>query len=163
MTRVNVSSFLMDQSVKQRKYLFQNVSYYTGNCGQRRKRWLDKITFKDGLIVVIFIHCRWNLVYLTFILHGIGTLMPWNMFITAKDVSFYFVTIRCTVLIYFFTLQYFVVYKLGQEYTGQNLTYAANFLQFLGFASQVPNVIFNWLNIFIQIGYATLPFAFESA
>ena len=32
---------------------------------------------------------RLNLVYLTFILHGIGTLMPWNMFITAKDVSFH--------------------------------------------------------------------------
>ncbi len=29
---------------------------------------------------------RLNLVYLTFMLHGIGTLMPWNMFITAKDV-----------------------------------------------------------------------------
>ena len=25
--------------------------------------------------------------YMTFVLHGIGTLMPWNMFITAKDVS----------------------------------------------------------------------------
>nr|CAH0099039.1 unnamed protein product [Daphnia galeata] len=75
---------------------------------------------------------RLNLVYLTFILHGIGTLMPWNMFITAKD--------------------YFVIHKLGQENTGQSLAYAANFLQFLGFASQVPNVIFNWLNIFIQIG-----------
>lgn len=33
-----------------------------------------------------FYFFRWNLVYLTFILHGIGTLMPWNMFITAKDV-----------------------------------------------------------------------------
>lgn len=30
---------------------------------------------------------RWNIVYLTLVLHGIGTLMPWNMFITAKSVS----------------------------------------------------------------------------
>lgn len=28
-----------------------------------------------------------NLVYFTFLIHGIGVLMPWNMFITAVDVS----------------------------------------------------------------------------
>jgi hypothetical protein len=31
--------------------------------------------------------CRLFLVYFTLLLHGIGTLMPWNMFITAKAVS----------------------------------------------------------------------------
>ncbi|KAJ8937007.1 hypothetical protein NQ314_012089 [Rhamnusium bicolor] len=30
---------------------------------------------------------RYNLVYMTFLIHGIGVLMPWNMFITAIDVS----------------------------------------------------------------------------
>lgn len=30
---------------------------------------------------------RYNIVYFIFILHGIGTLMPWNMFINANDVS----------------------------------------------------------------------------
>lgn len=30
---------------------------------------------------------HWNLVYIIMILHGIGMLMPWNMFITAKSVS----------------------------------------------------------------------------
>jgi len=75
---------------------------------------------------------RLNIVYLTFILHGIGTLMPWNMFITAKG--------------------YFVDYKLGANYTGIESAYADNFMPYLGFASQVPNVIFNWLNIFIQMG-----------
>lgn len=50
--------------------------------------------------------------------------------------------------------QYFVVYKLGEEYTGQKeLPYAADFMPYLAFASQIPNVIFNWFNIFIQIGY----------
>ena len=29
---------------------------------------------------------RFHLVYLTFVIHGIGVLMPWNMFITAKSV-----------------------------------------------------------------------------
>ena len=29
---------------------------------------------------------RWNLLYLTLVLHGVGTLMPWNIFINAKTV-----------------------------------------------------------------------------
>ena len=31
---------------------------------------------------------KWNLMYLTLILHGVGTLMPWNIFINAKTVSY---------------------------------------------------------------------------
>ncbi|KAF2901306.1 hypothetical protein ILUMI_04884 [Ignelater luminosus] len=75
---------------------------------------------------------KYRLVYMTFLLHGIGVLMPWNMFITAQS--------------------YFTNYKLGKDNIGQDLIYAQSFLQFVGFASQVPNLIFNWLNIFIQIG-----------
>lgn len=30
---------------------------------------------------------KFKLVFLIFLLHGLGTLMPWNMFITAKSVS----------------------------------------------------------------------------
>ncbi|KYN34592.1 Equilibrative nucleoside transporter 3 [Trachymyrmex septentrionalis] len=76
---------------------------------------------------------RLNLVFFILILHGIGALMPWNMFITAKD--------------------YFVSYKLSKEYTGVDTNYAMNFLAYLSFASQVPNLLFNWLNIFLQFGY----------
>lgn len=36
---------------------------------------------------------KYNLVYLTFLIHGIGVLMPWNMFITAKSVSAYFTNV----------------------------------------------------------------------
>ncbi|RZF43472.1 hypothetical protein LSTR_LSTR001733 [Laodelphax striatellus] len=75
---------------------------------------------------------RLNLVYLTLMLHGIGTLMPWNMFITAKE--------------------YFEDYKLSEEYTGSKNDYASNFMLYLTFASQVPNLVFNWLNIFVKIG-----------
>nr|CAG4643995.1 EOG090X076T [Lepidurus arcticus] len=75
---------------------------------------------------------RYNLVYMTLILHGIGTLMPWNMFITAND--------------------YFVKYKLSEDYTGVKSEYASNFLAYLGFAAQIPNVFFSWINIFVQIG-----------
>ncbi|KAK5644411.1 hypothetical protein RI129_005711 [Pyrocoelia pectoralis] len=75
---------------------------------------------------------KYRLVYLTFILHGIGVLMPWNMFITAEN--------------------YFTKYKFGKDYTGQDLVYGTSYLQFVGFAAQVPNLIFNWLNVFIQMG-----------
>lgn len=30
---------------------------------------------------------RMNIVFFILLLHGVGTLMPWNMFITAKSVS----------------------------------------------------------------------------
>ncbi|CAG7733168.1 unnamed protein product [Allacma fusca] len=75
---------------------------------------------------------RFKLVFLIMVIHGIGTLMPWNMFITAKS--------------------YFVDYKLHKNYTGVESTYANNFLPVIGFAAQIPNVLFNWLNIFVSIG-----------
>ncbi|XP_026473506.1 equilibrative nucleoside transporter 1 [Ctenocephalides felis] len=75
---------------------------------------------------------RWKLVYLTLLLHGVGTLMPWNMFINAKE--------------------YFVSYKLSEEYTGITSMYVTSFLAYIGFAAQVPNILFNWLNVFVQIG-----------
>jgi equilibrative nucleoside transporter 1/2/3 len=49
-------------------------------------------------------------------------------------------------------LQYFVNYKLGMEYTGAELPYATYFLQYIGFAAQVPSVIFNWINVFLTTG-----------
>jgi len=36
---------------------------------------------------IVFVFFRFNIVYIILIIHGIGTLMPWNMFITAKPVS----------------------------------------------------------------------------
>ncbi|XP_044754583.1 equilibrative nucleoside transporter 1 isoform X2 [Coccinella septempunctata] len=75
---------------------------------------------------------RWNLIYIVFLVHGIGTLTPWNMFITAE--------------------KYFTTYKLSESYIGYVFPYVSNFIQILTFCSQVPNVAFNWLNIFVQIG-----------
>lgn len=31
--------------------------------------------------------------------------------------------------------------------------YVTSFLAYIGFAAQVPNILFNWLNVFVQIGY----------
>ncbi|XP_053969979.1 equilibrative nucleoside transporter 1-like [Anastrepha ludens] len=76
---------------------------------------------------------KWNFVLLIFVVHGIGTLMPWNMFITAKS--------------------YFVDYKLSDNTNStSSTTYASNFLQYHNFAAQIPNVVFNWLNIFVNLG-----------
>ncbi|XP_050532320.1 equilibrative nucleoside transporter 1 isoform X2 [Daktulosphaira vitifoliae] len=75
---------------------------------------------------------RWNIVYLILVLHGIGILMPWNMFINAKS--------------------YFVDYKLGEEYLNGKFHYAAIFMSYLTISAQLPNLLFNWLNIFCPIG-----------
>lgn len=75
---------------------------------------------------------KYNLVYITFLVHGIGILLPWNMFITAK--------------------RYFDEYKLSASYIGYTFPYVASFMQYITFASQVPNVIFNWMNIYIKLG-----------
>ncbi|VVC28097.1 Equilibrative nucleoside transporter,Major facilitator superfamily domain [Cinara cedri] len=75
---------------------------------------------------------RWNIVYLILVLHGIGILMPWNMFINAKS--------------------YFVDYKLGNVYLANKSDYASIFMVYLTISSQLPNLLFNWLNIFCPIG-----------
>lgn len=70
---------------------------------------------------------KWNLIYMTLILHGLGTLTAWNMFITASD--------------------YFQKFKLKDA-----PEYSNNFLTYVGWASQIPNLMFNWFNIFVKIG-----------
>lgn len=79
---------------------------------------------------------KYSLIFMIFLLHGIGTLMPWNMFINAND--------------------YFVIYKLGKNedplIEEQLVDIRKNFLSTLGLASQLPNVLFNGLNILIDFG-----------
>ncbi|KAK2171816.1 hypothetical protein NP493_1018g00007 [Ridgeia piscesae] len=72
---------------------------------------------------------RWRVVYFILLLHGIATLMPWNMFITANS--------------------YFVDYKLAGNETDV-VKYRNYFLSFLGFAAQIPNLVLNGLNVFLQ-------------
>ncbi|XP_015920528.1 equilibrative nucleoside transporter 3 [Parasteatoda tepidariorum] len=81
---------------------------------------------------------RFNLLFLILILHGVGTLMPWNMFITARS--------------------YFVDFKLKVNDTASTEEYREHFLSYLGVASQVPNVMCNALNIFVQFSGGSLTF-----
>ncbi|EDV59094.1 equilibrative nucleoside transporter 1 [Drosophila erecta] len=76
---------------------------------------------------------KFLVVFFIFLLHGVGTLMPWNMFITAKS--------------------YFEDFKLGTNNTlAPERSYRTHFMQDMGFASQIPNLVFNWLNIFVNLG-----------
>ena len=51
-----------------------------------------------------------------------------------------------------YIFQYFVNYKLGEDYTvSTDVPYSAHFLKYVGFAAQVPNLVFIWINIFLRI------------
>lgn len=77
---------------------------------------------------------RLGLVYIIMVIHGIGILMPWNMFINAKS--------------------YFEEYKLdqGNETTPEVKEYSTNFMSYIGMAAQFPNAIMNLINLFCQCG-----------
>lgn len=70
---------------------------------------------------------KWMGVYWILLIHGVGTLMPWNMFITANS--------------------YFVDYKLG----GKDTEYGRNFLSYMGICAQVPNLVLQFINLFVKI------------
>ncbi|XP_072377540.1 equilibrative nucleoside transporter 1-like [Diabrotica undecimpunctata] len=74
---------------------------------------------------------KYYLTYITFLVHGIGILMPWNMFITA--------------------IGYFTQYKLSSSYIGYDYPFLSKFMQYLTFCSQIPAVILSWMNIFVRI------------
>lgn len=44
-------------------------------------------------------------------------------------------------------------YKLGVAYTGMESSFVPFFLQYLALSAQLPNVIFNWINVFFKLRY----------
>lgn len=54
-------------------------------------------------------------------------------------------------LVHFFP-QYFVDYKMSVNYTGVETNYDTYFQASLTLAAQIPNVILNWANIFLNLG-----------
>ncbi|KAK0086469.1 hypothetical protein PV325_003128 [Microctonus aethiopoides] len=75
---------------------------------------------------------RLNLIFFIMVLHGIGALLPWNMFITAKE--------------------YFTNYKFSSNYTGSETVYREYYISSITLSSQTPNFLFNWLNVFVTMG-----------
>jgi solute carrier family 29 (equilibrative nucleoside transporter), member 1/2/3 len=87
---------------------------------------------------------RFNLVYLIFLLNGVGVLLPWNTFLTiGYDVRLIYNFIRKIFL------QYFVNYKLNG--TDQNTEFRRNFFNYLTAAAQIPNLSLSLLNLFVVI------------
>ena len=62
---------------------------------------------------------------------------------------------KCIYLVLYF--QYFLTYKLGKDSTNTDERnreiekYATYFLNYVGFAAQIPNVLFNWVSVFLHI------------
>ena len=72
---------------------------------------------------------RNRIVYFILLIHGIGTLLPWNMFITADE---------------------YFKYKLsGNDTEGNPLPYEGNFLSYVGIASKLPNVTVQLINFLV--------------
>jgi len=110
---------------------------------------------------------RWNVVYFIFVLHGIGTLMPWNMFITARSYFVYYKLANLAnvteaaeaaeaatdVVTYAYDNATSIIDGIIANATETPLTmYQSYFLQSLGFVAQVPNFILNGINLFCQCG-----------
>lgn len=74
---------------------------------------------------------RFRLVFFIFLVHGMGILMPWNMFITAKS--------------------YFENYKLDTPIS-RDAPYRKEFMFYLGIVSQVSNAVISCMNTFFQFG-----------
>ncbi|XP_074653319.1 equilibrative nucleoside transporter 3-like isoform X2 [Tubulanus polymorphus] len=70
---------------------------------------------------------RGGLVFFVFLFQGIGVMLPWHLFMTSKS--------------------YFTEYKMAKA---GNADYRLNFLSYIGIASQVPNMLWNGVNLFCQ-------------
>ncbi|VDN33888.1 unnamed protein product [Dibothriocephalus latus] len=71
----------------------------------------------------------WNLAYVFLFIHGVGFLLPWNVFINARE--------------------YFVDYKLNTT-SSRNVDYRIHFVSYLGICAQLPNLIMAAWNTFYQ-------------
>ncbi|OON21836.1 hypothetical protein X801_02262, partial [Opisthorchis viverrini] len=72
-----------------------------------------------------------NLAYIFLLLHGVGFLLPWNVFINAKE--------------------YYVDYKFNTTLS-YDADYRINFMSYLGFAAHFPSLCFSAWNTFYQSG-----------
>ncbi|XP_054157472.1 equilibrative nucleoside transporter 3-like [Oppia nitens] len=78
------------------------------------------------------------IVYIVMFFHGIAALFAWNMLINSDS--------------------YFVDYKLNVSNNSSETlkTYRKNFLSYLGIASKAPNILFQFINMFLSSNYKSL-------
>jgi solute carrier family 29 (equilibrative nucleoside transporter), member 1/2/3 len=89
------------------------------------------IIIRDGGSPDGFVKDKYYLVYMIFLLFGIASLLPWNIFITATS--------------------YFVDFKLNTNQS-YNATYRKDFTFYIGIIGQTTNVFMNLLNILVTFG-----------
>ncbi|KAL8613124.1 hypothetical protein ACOMHN_035065 [Nucella lapillus] len=96
---------------------------------------------------------RCNLVYFIMFIHGVGILMPWNMFINAKS---YFEDYKLNPN-NSTSEEYFEDYKLNpNNSTSEEVQeYRTNFMSYIGMAAQYPNFLMSLVNLFLQCGGKT--------
>ncbi|VEL26439.1 unnamed protein product [Protopolystoma xenopodis] len=84
---------------------------------------------------------KYNLAYAFLFFHGLGFLLPWNVFINARE--------------------YFIDYKLNTTLSA-NADYRINFVNYVGIAAQFPGLCFAAWNTFYHAGsslfYSFYPF-----
>ena len=73
---------------------------------------------------------KYHIVYIILLIHGVGTLLPWNMFITAND---------------YFLMKLTPDNTTSTEFSG----YKDNFLSYVGIASKLPNTAVQLINFII--------------
>ncbi|KAI1294163.1 Equilibrative nucleoside transporter 1 [Halotydeus destructor] len=79
---------------------------------------------------------KYNLVFIILLINGVGTLLPWNMFITANS--------------------YYSSFKLNVTADNETSTYSENYLQYVGIASKLPNVIVQGVNFLVPAQESSL-------
>lgn len=84
-----------------------------------------------------------NYVYIILLIHGIGTLLPWNMFITADQYFKEKVNVNNLSLITNGTREYHYEEKISEHLKD-------NFMYYITIASKLPNVITQGVNFMIQ-------------
>ncbi|CAG9861647.1 unnamed protein product [Phyllotreta striolata] len=79
---------------------------------------------------------KFYIVYFICLLNGVGVLTAWNTFINARD--------------------YFKEYKLSDDYIGYHYPHGDHFMQYLAFFSNIPALVFMWVNIFVRLKSAII-------
>lgn len=96
----------------------------------------DSVSFKSRKF------CRKNVVFIILIIHGVGTLLPWNMFITADSYFNQKLTMNQTVNV-----------NSQQTVNGttfESVPYIKDLMNYITISSKLPNVVIQALNFLLQ-------------
>lgn len=99
---------------------------------------------------------KWNIVWIILLIHGIGVLIPWNMFINAQDYFRGYKLNRTLIEAPYSNLSDSSLRPFSEDDLKLVEYYSNNFLVYIGFASQLPNLLFSAFNLLINFGSGNL-------